>query len=126
MARIRYGMGLIAVNVVLSLCAYAVAKFFISEEMILSGWGIPLFFCLFGLVQFFVLEKGAASGLSYTRLYLSLKAFKLLFSLLLLVFYRLWGHVDFVACGLGLIVFYLVNLIWDTLFFIRFEKNCKK
>lgn len=126
MARIRYGMGVIAVNAVLSLCAYAVARLFVPQEAVLSGWGIPLFFCIFGLVQFLILEKSAGAGWPYTSVYLSLKVFKLLFSLLLLVFYRFWGKVDFVACGLALIVFYLVNLIWDTLFFVRFEKICKK
>lgn len=87
---------------------------------------IPLFFCIMGFLQFFLLEKGHKHGISHTTLYLALKTFKLIVSVILMTIYGLAFRKDIVIFGLLLIVFYLINLILDTLFFVKFEKGYKK
>lgn len=125
-SRSKYGIWLVSGNVLLSVVSCLVIS--------LSGKGygmgapvcIPLFFCLLGILQFFILEKGYKKGLSRTNLYLVLKTIKLLVSIILVIVYGLFSRKDIVMFSLLLIVFYLINLILDTLFFVEFEKGYKK
>ena len=125
-SRTQYGIRLIVTNGFVSVISCLILQMAMGGNGIYSAVCIPLFFCIMGFLQFFFLEKGHKQGTPHTTLYLALKTFKLIISVVLMVVYGLVIRKNIVIFGLLLIVFYLINLISDTLFFVKFEKGYKK
>lgn len=126
-SRLRYGMRLVGTNIIVSAASCLILQMTtMGGNSIYAAVCIPLFFCIMGFLQFFLLEKGHKHGIAHTTLYLGLKTFKLILSVVLMTVYGVAVRKDIVVFGLLLIVFYLVNLILDTLFFVKFEKGYKK
>lgn len=83
---------------------------------------IPVYFYIFDFIYIYLFEHIRRNIQNKTLLlYSSLRMMKLMTSVILLVVYGFWVDVQVKEFLITFIIFYLVYLIFETLFFFNFE-----
>ena len=87
---------------------------------------IPIFFYLFGWFYIYMFDACRIYAPNKRQLvYLGMKAIKMILSISILLFYSVKIEKHKTAFFLIFFLFYLLSMIFESSFFIKFEKNRK-
>lgn len=99
---------------------------FIPEHYFVWYPFVPLFFYVFGWFYIYMFDACIKYAPRKIQLvYWGMKCIKLLFTLLLLLFYVVKVNVHKVDFAITLFGFYLLSLTFESMFFYRYEKQKK-
>lgn len=114
-------------SVVAGVLGWVVLHYFIPAHYFPLYPVIPVYFFLFGLLYIYLFDKfRTKTQQSVVLFYSSIRMMKLMVSIVGLILYGVLVKTQIKELLFTFIVFYLIYLLFETLFFFNFERNLKK
>lgn len=104
---------------------YMLNKFF-PEILIDQYFVIPLFFYLIGLIFIFRFRRAPINEpQKINNLYMLMRMAKIFLSLIIILLYWIIHKPDIRNFAIVFLVFYFINLVWETYLYIKIEQYFK-
>lgn len=104
---------------------WIILKLFFPEMLINTYIIIPLFFYVLGLVSIFQFRLRPREESKVINTYMFLRALKIFTSFVFIIIYWIFDKPNLRTFAIIFIIFYLINLIWETYIYIWMEKYMK-
>lgn len=125
--RIRiYVIILTVLSLVTGIGGALIFEYLLPEHYFAAYPFIPVYFFVFGLILIYLFERVRKNIKKKTLpLYASIRMMKMMVSIVVLIIYGLAVHTQIKEFLFTFIIFYLIFLVFEVLYFFKFEKDRK-